>query len=120
MSDPRLINNKIVVDLKKVQFAYIRWTNRIGITLRDKPTLPTRHGCPFYPDEVAFPPHKDYPGETLLQRAKRLNLELDVWTKQVVLNITANRRLVYSGAKAQSIWDAWNALQFGKKKKKTN
>lgn len=108
----KLTNNRIVVDLRKVQWAQLKWKNQLGLCVRCKPSYPTVNGDIAWL-KPAFPPHKDHPNETLLQRAERLKL-LDMWTPVLVLELSANHRLTYSGKKALALWKAWNARIFGK------
>lgn len=109
-----MTTNKTVLDLAKVQHATLWWGN--GQEKRHhKPDCPTYHGMPV-PDGLAAP-IKDYPGETMLERAIRRNL-LDVWTPIVCFQLTANHKIVYTGEKALSMWKAWNARIYGEKKGK--
>ena len=67
-------------------------------------------------DEPAMP-HELYPGETMLERARRLDL-IDRWQPVVYVKQPCNHGLLYEGRCALEIWKAWNARVFGKRKKK--
>lgn len=108
-------NNRIVVDLAKVQWANYYYRNQHGETRPIKPYDPTVYGQKVSHTERAMW-HPDYPQELAIDRAKRLGL-IDVWTPELKLKLTASEYLIYTGAKASSIYKEWNARIFGKRKK---
>lgn len=108
-------NNKIIVDLNKVQYASFGWRNQHGQWSSTK-RLHSALGRDYNPDEPAFNAVSGLPAEMMEERAKRLKLK-DIWTPEVKLQLQANHRLVYTGEKAQSIWREWNRRQFKKKGK---
>lgn len=111
-----LKDNRIVVDLKKVQWAKFVWENQWGQKKPLKPIVPTVRGEYVSHSELAeF--HRDYPIESMFERAKRLDL-LDTWEKFCYLKLQANTILVYTGDKAQSVYDAFCAQVFSKRRKK--
>lgn len=103
-------NNRIVLDLNKVQFASFWYQNQEGLIVHTKPRGPTVRGMAVG-DEYAFP-HCDYPNETMLERARRMDL-LDVWTPWVKFDIAANRCVRYCGKKAISMWTTYRAKIYG-------
>lgn len=104
-------DNEKIVDLNKVQWASLHYKNDKGNILGGKPPRNTVHGIAF--DDTAFAyPHVEYPLETCLERAKRLEI-LDVWTPVLVLQVQCNRTIRYTGPKAISVWKAWRAKVFG-------
>jgi hypothetical protein len=118
-------NNRIVVDLNKVQYAWTGWCTADGNYRRQsKPTQPTVHGHEF---ECEAPAIVVYPGfvgagsqlreeTTMLERAFYLGI-IDEWIPYTTLQVQANHRLTYTGEKAQSIWKAWCEKQFNKSQK---
>lgn len=105
-------SNRTVVDLGKVQYASFFWCNQYGIQFYIKPKGPTVRG-ELVGNEMAHY-HTDYPGETMLERAKRLDI-LDRWRSVCLLQLTANHRIMYTGNKAKSIWKEWNKRIFNRK-----
>lgn len=124
-----LKDNRIVVSLRSVQWARFYYENQYGqridtlqlpldkqLHLREKRLkredfFSVRNEW-FTREETAF--RGD--GRTLYEIVKEQG-KLDVWTPHVRLVITANRSLIYTGQKARSIYEAWQALQFSKIKK---
>jgi hypothetical protein len=106
--------NKTVLDLKKVQHATFNYRNQYGQYSHVKPKHPTVAGAGVSNEPAMY--HHMYPGETMLERAKRRNL-LDVWTPVVEFQLTANHSIAYIGDKAVSLWKEWNRRIFSKQKK---
>ena len=106
-------SNRIVVDMAKCQWASLIWVSSEGYTRDTKPTEPTAHGCDI-PD-VPARPHPDYPHETMVERAKRLDI-IDVWTPRLTFQLSANHQLIYTRDKALSLWAAWRERIFNKSK----
>lgn len=106
-------NNRVVVDLRKVQYAWLYWENQWRNVCAIKPKTPSVYGVKIPPNEYAHF-HTDYPNETCIERARRLDI-LDKWHPVLKLQLTANHRLTYTGNKALSIWKEWNSRIFGKK-----
>lgn len=74
------------------------------------PTKPTVRGQDIDEKELAAT-HKLYPKETLLDRAKRLDI-IDKWIAVCVVVMTNGHKLEFTGDKAKSIWNAWKERQF--------
>lgn len=104
-------NNRVVFDLNKIQYAYFGYENQWGNKVPIKPTIPTSRGQQFNPEATVH----GWGHTTMLEYATRYNL-LDVWIPYIVLQVTANHRLIYTGDKAVSIWKTWCEKQFNKKK----
>lgn len=107
------MKTKIVVDIKKVQYASFYYKNQAGQKRTILSRYPTVYSVPIQEGELAAY-HTLYPGETLLERAKRLDI-IDVWIPVVVLQFAANHSVTYTGKKAKDIWKAWQSYIFGKK-----
>jgi hypothetical protein len=109
-------DNKIVVDLNKVQWARFYYRNQYGQT---KDRLPTYYSVrlAIVNDHERVLWHPDRPIESTFDAAKRLDI-LDIWQPEITLKLTANEYLIYTGAKAISINECWNAKVFGKGKKR--
>lgn len=108
-------NNNIVVNLSHVQHGRLVYVNQYGQALNFEPDFSTVRGDSISHNTLLAFPHPMYPGETELERAKRLNL-LDVWVPHLYLKLAANSYLIYSGSKALSLWRAWKAKNYGGKK----
>jgi len=105
-----ITNNKIVVDLSKVQWARFGYRNQDG-DWRDKlPDNPTVHNQFFTKSEIVF----GHEAMTMLDYAMENHL-LDIWTAELKLKLTANCCLTYTGDKAKSLWKAYCERQFSKK-----
>ena len=96
--------NTCVVDLNKVSYAYYYWTTKDGYTSRLSPLWPTVHGIDIGHGDNAARYHHDYPHETCLERARRLDI-LDVWYPKVVLTIYSNKTMTFTGKRATAIWE---------------
>lgn len=107
--------NCTVLDLNKVQYGTLWWRNGLGAKLPHKPKCPTVNGCEFDLEALAAP-LPQYEGETMLERATRLDL-LDAWTPVVTFQLTANHSICYVGKKAINMWKAWQSHVFARKKK---
>ncbi len=111
---PEVNHDRIIVDLRKVQWAKLFWVNQTGQCRDKRPNVRTVNGEAF--DESAYALlHIQYPCETMLERALRLDL-IDVWTPVLRMQLSANHTLEYTGKKALSLWKAWNARIFSKRK----
>lgn len=106
-------NNRIIVDLNKVQWATFFYRNQHGQIRTNIPSNVTVRG-ESVTLSLAYS-HPDYPGETEIERARRLGIT-DVWTPVLRLKLQANECLEYTGSKAFSLREAWNAKIFGGKK----
>ena len=109
-------NNRTILELSKVQHGILYYVNQEGLVSNYLFKTPSVRGRTVSDAEMAYP-HPDYPGETTLARAKRLNV-LDVWTPVCKFQLTANHNIEFTGDKALTMYDAWCARIFGKKKGK--
>ena len=105
-------DNRIVVDLKKVQFARYYYRNQYGDVANLIPAQITYRGVVVDYQEIAcwLP---DYPCETVQTRRLRRGYINDVWTPELLLKLSANHCLIYTGPKATSIYKTWSALIYG-------
>lgn len=104
------MSNRIVVDLKKVQFAWFFYENQYHDKRSIKPSKGTFtiHNTLYSVDDKAFGVN-----DTVYNIAKKQK-SIDNWTPVCMLAVTANRQLKYTGKKAVSIWKEWNSRIFGK------
>jgi hypothetical protein len=122
------VSNRTLLDLSKVQHGTFYYVNQYGnirsqIPLWSKRTIKgvtsgeaiTVRSEIMYEHELAAY-HPDYPGETLLERAKRLDIT-DKWTPVVTFQLTANHNIQFTGTKAFKMWELWQAKIYGKNKK---
>ena len=110
MSRPN--HNRRIVDLRKVQWAKFFYENQDGAQFSTIPRQHTVHGVTIDADGYAYP-HPKYPGETNVERARRLDI-LDIWEPICILQLTANHQLRYVGEKAKAIWQTWRSKIYGK------
>ena len=61
--------------------------------------------------------HHDYPLETALERARRLDI-IDHWLPNLYIRMQGGVRLTFTGDRAISIWEAYKAREFNKSKQK--
>ncbi len=101
------MNNRIVVRLDSVQYALYGYRNQYG-GFSHKPPKYSVRGVPYDPNAPAYPAWEGY---TMQELASKLKIR-DVWTPYLILKLTANCKLVYTGAKAISINKEWNRRQF--------
>ena len=102
------MNNRIVVDLDKVQWAKLYYVNQYG----DESAVVKKHSChgsSHNPKEIAFGPSITMEQYAIMRGIKA------VWTPVCHLQLTANHSLDYKGSKAKSIWKEWNRRIFNKK-----
>lgn len=119
-------SNKIVVDLKKVSHAQLKWcSNSYGrkYSRERKPTYPTVNGHEF--DIFAKRPgvfidtdmQREYRDVTMLFYAECRGL-LDTWYPELELQLSNNHSLIYTGDKALLLWEAYKGMIFCSKKGK--
>lgn len=108
-------DNKILVDINKCQWAKFYYRNQYGQTSPVLPMFQSVRGEYVSSKDLALF-HPLYPGESMLERAYRLEL-IDSWQPEITFKLTANECLVYTGDKAISMNELWKAKIFGKKKK---
>lgn len=101
----KINNNRIVLDLNKVQWAKYYWINQYGDMRHTDVTVPTVHSEPVFNSEYAAY-HPDYPFESMYERALRLLL-LDIWTPVCYMQLTANHSVTFTGKKATTMWKMW-------------
>ena len=109
----QLDDNHKLVDLRKVQWASLHYANQHGQTSQTNPKTPTVFGEPCSSDQLALH-HPLFPGESILERAKRRNM-VDTWYPVCRVKLSAGRCLIYTGRRGLSIWEAWKARIFGRK-----
>lgn len=97
-------DNRIVIDLNKVQYCKFYYKNQWGHERPLKPKFSV-HGI------VKDPTDKAFGGGTLLEMSERLGVK-DVWTPHVRFQLTANHSVTYSGEKAKSLYKEFNRRIF--------
>jgi len=108
-------NNHTVVDLRKIAYANFYYRNQHSNAFtRTLPKRPSANGSQFNANDYAAS-HPSFPPETLLERAKRLDI-LDKWLPVCKLQLSNGHTLEYTGDKAKSIWKKWTEMQFNKRK----
>ena len=107
-------DNKIIVDLNKVQHARLYYENQFGDKV-EKALEHSSRGVQYNPMALAFNLTSDMILETLEHRAVRLKIK-DIWTPVCRLKLTANECLEYTGDKAISIYKEWCKRIFKKGK----
>lgn len=102
-------DNRIILDLSKVQWARFGYRNQHGDFRDKKPTEPTVFNQSFTQHEMCW-----QQGQTMLAYATAKKI-LDVWQPEVKFKLTAHECLVYTGEKAISLYAAWREKIFNKK-----
>ncbi len=112
-------DNRIVVDLRKVQWARFCYVNQYGqivnvlpaeMTYRLRTFTKTGYMLQTGREIIANKP-KVSEHDWIVSKGYQ-----DKWTATLTLKLTANESLVYTGTKAKSIWKEWNRRQFTKSK----
>lgn len=104
-------HNRRIVNLNKAQWVKFYYQQQDGIITNRLPAKHTIRGIVIEDDSYALP-HHDYPCETALERAIRLDL-LDIWEPVCIVQLVANQQLHYTEKKAHAIWAAWNRKIYG-------
>ena len=107
-------DNRIILDLNKVQYARFFYRNQYGHTTNTLPDKPSVRGMVFDPDAIRLTATTRESKETLITYAHRMKL-LDVWVPIVQFQVQANHRVEYSSDKAVAMYKAWNQKIFKKK-----
>lgn len=103
-------NNRIVVDLNKVQYALFGYRNQHGNWSSTKIAYSVR-GVPYDPQEKCF-----WTNLSMDEYATIHNLK-DYWQPELKLKVIANCMLIYTGDKAVSIYKEWCSRLFKRKEK---
>lgn len=115
----KTINDTITVDLNKVSYCVFYYRNNKSSTRLIKPEIPTVEGSTV--DNSFALPHHDYPHETLIERARRLDI-LDTWTPVIRLQLSNSHKLEFTGIKALKLRELWLKKLYGNttRDKRTN
>jgi hypothetical protein len=105
----RVTSNRVVCDIKKVQWAHFGYINQHDQIRGKKPEFSV-HGVSRDPDEWAMT-KADEPAMTLKQMADAIKVT-DIWTPRIKFVFASNHTLVYTGTKAVSLNAAWNKRVF--------
>lgn len=103
-------NNRIVVDLNKVQYALFGYRNQHGNWSSTKIAYSVR-GVPYDPQEECYRIDMCMDEYAILGNLK------DKWQPELKLKVTANCILIYTGDKAVSIYKEWCSRIFKRKEK---
>lgn len=105
-------DNRIVVNLRSVQWARYFYSTASGHSRNTLPHFPTVRGEEISKTKYAHW-HLEYPLETEYERAVRLGI-LDVWIPTLRMKLSASSYLIFTGKKAKSLWKEWNRIHYGK------
>lgn len=103
-----------IISLDKVIVAHLFYRNQHGLT-SPKPML-SANGSTFEPTSYGRY-HFQYTHETMLERARRLDI-IDKWTPVLKVKMQGGVRQEFTGERALSIWEAFKAKEFGNTKTK--
>jgi hypothetical protein len=104
-----------VISIDKIIAATFSWVNQHNnLSLHRKPKAPTANGS-FIPSGYAAY-HADFPCETMLERARRLDI-IDRWKPNLYLRLQGGVRMTIQGPQALSLWEAYKAREFNKSHK---
>lgn len=104
-----------LVNFSKVVYTVTYWENQDGHKCKEQPTHATVHGIKIIEHDMAHY-HQDYPFETCLERARRLNI-LDIWKFKCRFYVYSNHCIQYSGEKALKIWSDYMKWKCGRENK---
>lgn len=110
------MKTNLTFDITKVRWATFYYCNQEGVKRIFKPDL-TVNGIHFNPNEYSYPLDRNFPNETLLERARRLDL-LDRWTPTIVFTFTKYDTISIKGKRAVKLKQVWDAYIFRKNKNK--
>lgn len=106
---------QLVIDYSKIVYAaYFHRNQTSTLTRRVKPRKPTINGVALNMLATARPYFHDYPHETVLERARRLDA-VDTWIPVCVLG-TVRQKFRFEGEEAIKQWKAYKSFKFGKRK----
>lgn len=108
------MNAQITLDLNKVIYMGLFYENQEGMIKQFKPLVVTVHGKPI-PLYAYASYHHDYPEETIMERARRLDT-IDVWTVCLIVHMQGGVRFRFTSDRAKTLWKSWNAKIYNKKK----
>lgn len=101
----------VLANLRKVNYARLKWVNGKGSERDHKPEMPTVNGEPLVPHEMAAGG-----SETMLELASRRRL-LDTWSPVLVIQFGNSHALEFTNPKTvNKIWRAFNGIVYRKDK----
>lgn len=108
------------IDVTTILRAHFYYRNSENNCHRETlPEHPTIHGTEMPDmDKEPAPFNHDYPGETLLEKARRLDL-LDTWTPVLLCRRKTKHSyetVTFEGELAEKMWSGYRAWRFGKTK----
>lgn len=106
-----------LIAFDKIIKANLIWVNQYNnIAFAFKPTKLSVNGCFIEPNEVAGYIH-EFPHETLIERARRLDL-IDRFEAKFKATLYDGNTYECLGAKALEMWNAYRSFIFSKQKSK--
>lgn len=109
---------KTLLNLRKVAYVELWFVNQTGTRISENPTQPTVGGMPI-PAGVYAMPLCEYPSETMLERARRLEI-LDRWTPVARFHYTKYDSVTFQGEKALKLHRAFASIIYNKNKNNNN
>lgn len=109
-------DNHTELDINVIAYGNCYWRNQHSQHNRLKPTRPTAYLSEFNPSDYAAY-HHDYPKETLIERARRLDI-LDKWLFVAKFQLNNSHTIEFTGDKARDMWAMWKAKLYNKKRNK--
>jgi len=111
------MKTQLTIDLNAVSHMRFFYRQQEGIERRTK-LLQSVHGENLKDkDDFAFPYLMEYPGETRIERARRMGI-LDIWTAVCVYQFRNNHSIEFTGQQAIKKRNAYNYHIYGKSKHK--
>jgi len=99
--------SQLTIDLNSVSYIHFFYRNQEGQTRAKLPRKPSVHGVVFNPDEWAIPMLHEFPHETKLERARRMEI-LDSWKAVCIYQFRNNHSITFEGSLAIKKRDAYN------------
>lgn len=111
------MNAQLTIDLNSVSYIKFFYRQQEGIERRTRLRWSVHGENLKDKDEFAFPYLVEYPLETRIERARRMEI-LDVWTAVCVYQFRNNHSIEFTGQQAIKKRNAYNYHIYGKSKHK--
>ncbi len=109
------MKSNIIIQFNKVAWVKLFYQSRCNNFFRKKkPSRPTVHG--EYIESGYAAEHQDYPAETMLERARRLDI-IDEWIPRLVIAFSATKHLYFEGQQAEKYYAAFQNYMFKRMRK---
>jgi len=114
------MKTNFILDFQKVIWARLYWRSQEGIILTQCPEAPTVYGRTIdCPNDFAYPLNHDFPSETRLERARRLDI-FDTWTIFCEMHSYCLETFKWEGKRAIDMYQAYCRFVMSRNKRTKN